>query len=98
MTPVSLATVYNTLDALCSAGIILRLPSRSGVCRYCGESKAHLHLRIEGKDELLDVPPDLGEQILDSLPAEVLDSIESRMGVRIKGIDIQLSGSRKADG
>ena len=96
-TPVSLATVYNTLDAFCSAGIILRLPSRSGVCRYCGENKAHLHLRIEGRDELLDVPPDLGGQILDSLSPEILASIESRMGVRINGIDIQLSGAREAD-
>ena len=93
--PVSLATVYNTLDAFCSAGIILRLPSRSGVCRYCGEGKAHLHLRLEGKDELLDVPADLGGRILDSLPADVLESIESRMGIKIKGIDIQLSGARQ---
>ncbi|MCH2133312.1 MAG: transcriptional repressor [Phycisphaerales bacterium] len=91
---ISLATVYNTLEAFTTAGIILQLPSPSGCSRYCGQQQAHLHLRVSGSDEIMDVPMDLGQQIMQALPREVLSKIEDRMGVRIDSIDVQLSGAR----
>ncbi|MBG83109.1 MAG: hypothetical protein CMJ40_01020 [Phycisphaerae bacterium] len=92
--PVSLATVYNTLDIFTKAGLILQLPSRSGTSRYCAGQASHMHLQIDDTGELEDVPPELGERIIDAMPNEILSEIESRMGVKIRGIDIQFTGSR----
>ena len=93
-TAVSLATVYNTLDVFSSAGLILRLPSRSGSFRYCGGQTSHLHFQLQGSDQLMDVPPDLGEQIMEAMPAGVLSEIENRMGVQIESVDVQFTGSK----
>ena len=53
-----------------------------------------MHLQIDDTGELEDVPPELGERIIDAMPNEILSEIESRMGVKIRGIDIQFTGSR----
>ena len=34
MVSLSLATVYNTLDTLCEAGLAQKLPTPNGTCRY----------------------------------------------------------------
>lgn len=94
--PVSLATVYNTLDIFTKAGLILQLPSRSGSSRYCAGQASHMHLQIDGTGELEDVPHELSEKILDAMPNEILAEIESRLGVKINGVDIQFSGSRSS--
>lgn len=96
-TAVSLATVYNTLDVFSSAGLILRLPSRSGSFRYCGGQTTHLHFQLQGSGHLVDVPADLGEQIMEAMPAEVLSKIEDRMGVRIDSIDVQFTGTNSCE-
>ena len=91
---VSLATVYNTLDLFSSAGIILRIPSKSGSFRYCGGQRSHLHFQYQGSDQMVDVPNDLGEKIMDAIPTSVLAEIENRLGVRIDGMDVQFMGTR----
>ncbi len=96
--PVSLATIYNTLDTFTKAGLILQLPSRSGISRYCAGQSSHMHLQINGTTELEDVPHDLSEQIIDAMPARILDEIESRLGVKISGIDVQFNASRTSGG
>ena len=94
---VSLATVYNTLDTFTKAGLILQLPSRSGSSRYCAGQASHMHLQIDGTSELEDVPHDLSEQIIDAIPTGVLEEIESRLGVKISGVDVQFNASRIRD-
>ncbi len=91
---VSLATVYNTLDIFTKAGLILQLPSRSGSSRYCAGRASHMHLLINGTNELRDVPKELGERVIGAIPDEVLMQIEARLGVKISGIDVQFNGSR----
>ncbi|MDG2424383.1 MAG: Fur family transcriptional regulator [Phycisphaerales bacterium] len=90
----SLATVYNTLDLFSSAGLILRIPSKSGSFRYCGGQRSHMHFQFQGSDQMMDVPADLGEKIMESIPASILSEIEDRMGVRIDSVDVQLKGAR----
>ena len=54
--PVSLATVYNTLNQLTEAGL-LRQVSVDGTKTYFDTNvSAHHHFYIEGKHELVDIP------------------------------------------
>lgn len=93
----SLATVYNTLEALCNAGLAKKLPLTNGSCRYDADTSDHLHLRLRDTAEIRDVPADLGRRLIEDLPADVLEQIEEQLGVRIEGVNIQLTGSRRAE-
>lgn len=88
---ISRATVYNTLEALCKAGLARRMPT-NGCCRYDADTDEHLHFRCRETSEIRDVPFDLGKQLLDNLPKHVLAEIESKLGVQIDGMNIQLLG------
>lgn len=88
----SRATVYNTLEALCSAGLARRLPTTHGCSRYDADIMEHLHFRCRETSEIRDVPPELGQRLLKKLPREVLTEIERCMGVCIEGVNIQLLG------
>ena len=89
----SLATVYNTLEALCQAGLARRLPL-NGCCRFEIANHEHLHIRIADTAEITDVPPELGAKLIQNLPREALESIEREMGVKIRGVQIQLVAQR----
>lgn len=90
----SRATVYNTLEALCKAGLARQLPTTNGCCRYDADTSEHLHLRFRENAEIRDVPVDLGARLMQNLPKAVIKQIEQRMGVRIDGVSIQLVGSK----
>ena len=85
----SRATVYNTLETLCSAGLVRRLPTPVGCCRFDADISDHLHVRL-GDSIIADVPTELGQQLVSSIPPEVLQSIEQAMGVKIDSVSIQL--------
>lgn len=92
----SLATVYNTLEALCSVGLAQKLPSHgphgNGSARFDATVEDHLHLRDARTGQVADVPAHLSRALLDRLPRKVLDEIESRLGFRIKQVQIELIG------
>ncbi|MCB9837808.1 MAG: transcriptional repressor [Phycisphaeraceae bacterium] len=94
----SLATVYNTLEALCGATLCRKLPpTRSDAgARYDADLHEHLHLSTED-GRVLDVPDDLGAKLIESVPRALLDSIEQRMGVRIHAVRIGLFGESRRD-
>jgi Fe2+ or Zn2+ uptake regulation protein len=87
----SLATVYNTLEALTAAGLARRMPcpSGSGAARYDAQTHEHVHVALcDGR--LVDLPPDLSDRMLSGLPRNVLDEIERRLGVRVGGVSVQV--------
>lgn len=88
----SLATVYNTLEALCRAGLARKLPVLDGCCRYDADTSDHLHIRLGDTCEIRDVPHRLSRELLDSIPAETLSEIERATGVAIERVSIQLVG------
>ncbi|MFU8828585.1 MAG: Fur family transcriptional regulator [Phycisphaerales bacterium] len=88
----SLATVYNTLEALCSAGLCQKImpPSGSvGASRYDADLAEHLHI-VTPDGRLLDVPQQLGDRILSQIPGDALADLEAAMGVKISRISLQL--------
>lgn len=88
---VSLATIYNTLDALARCGLLRRIPSQigGGPCRFDADLSRHVHV-VGPQGAIHDVPDDLGEPLLASLGKDAIAAIERRMGVRVVGVAVQL--------
>lgn len=85
---ISLATVYNTLETFTRAGLCRKVsPSGGGSCRYDADLSDHLHL-ITADGRVMDVPEDLGSEVLSHLPDGLVRRIEERMGTRIRRVSI----------
>ena len=56
MESLSLATVYNTLDALCEVGLAQKLPTPNGTSRYDADMSEHLHVRIKDTGDIFLCP------------------------------------------
>ncbi len=91
----SRATVYNTLETLCSAGLVHRLPTANGCCRFDADTSDHLHVRV-GDSTITDVPTELGERLVESIPPEALRAIERALDIKIERVNIQLVAQRVA--
>ena len=52
----SRATVYNTLETLCKAGLARQMPTASGTCRYDADTAGHVHVQMIETSEIRDVP------------------------------------------
>ncbi len=91
---VSLATVYNTLEAFNDAGLILKLPDAgsNGSARYDAHRQPHTHLRDRCTGKVADAPDDISQLILDNLPQHVLDTIRDRMGFTVDEVQVELVG------
>lgn len=92
----SLATVYNTLDAFTKAGLIQRLPGVGGTngssSRYDAHQTPHIHLRDSQTGDVEDTPDDLSAQLLKHIPKRVLDEIKQRTGFTVDQVQIELVG------
>lgn len=87
----SLATVYNTLEAFVQAGLCQRIPSPGNAGRYDADVREHAHVSTcDG--QVLDLPVDLSEKVLSFIPADVLREVEQRTGVPIAGVQVQFLG------
>lgn len=94
----SLATVYNTLEALCDAGLARKLSLNCGCARFDADLEPHLHLLNDDTGEIHDVPADLSERLLMQLPDEVLRDIEQRLGVRVDRVSLHLHARNGVNG
>jgi Fur family transcriptional regulator, peroxide stress response regulator len=92
MKGMSLATVYNTLDAFVEAGLALKLAGARGSARYDATVSNHVHTRCEVCGKVGDVPVDLGETLLTRLPPELVKQIEAALGFEIHEIRVELIG------
>ena len=94
----SLATVYNALDALCNAGLVRRMPMSNGCCRYDADMSLHVHVRFRDTCEIQDVPQELNDKLLDRLPKDVLRQIADSLDASIEGVSVQLIATHTAPG
>ncbi len=92
----SLATVYNTLEALCGSGLARKLPTDQGTCRYDADMSDHVHVLIRDDDAIRDAPAELCHRAMAELRASVVGDIERRMGVRVDRMTVQLVAHRAA--
>lgn len=85
----SLATVYNSLEALTGAGLCRKLPSNGGPTRFDADLSDHIHL-ILPDGRVMDLPPALSSQILGALPPDLRADVEARTGIPMAGLAVQL--------
>lgn len=93
-TGMSLATVYNTLEAFCNAGLAQRLPGagNNGSARFDATNYEHLHARDLATGNVADVPEHLSQRILEAIPPHLLEEIEDHLGFEIDQLQIELLG------
>lgn len=91
---ISLATVYSTLELFTRRGLCRRIGAvhsadqRAGGARYDADTRDHAHV-ITADGRVLDLPDDLGREVLARLPSDVLDAVRSRTGVRVGRVAIE---------
>jgi len=90
----SLATVYNTLEAFCGAGLAYKISGcgGNGSTRYDAGGDDHMHLRCRKTGHIVDAPHDLGERILEHIPRELIDELEARIGFTVSKVQLDLVG------
>lgn len=92
----SLATVYNTLEILCRAGLCRRLPTTRSSSRYDADTRPHLHAVNSETGDVRDIPDDLSREVIQNLPQTVIRDIEERLGMSVDRISIQFIGRDQA--
>ena len=88
-TGLSLATVYNTLEALTQCGLARRMSGAGGCCRFDAVVEPHVHVSTSD-GRLMDVPTDLSRRLLAGLSPELLRELEARMGVQVGHLKVQV--------
>ena len=89
MPTISLATVYNCLEALVSGGLVRQVNLERAPTRYCPNLHEHAHFHDEatGKIHDVDLPADLMTRLREVLPA----------GFDARSIDLTFRGKAAAN-
>jgi Fur family peroxide stress response transcriptional regulator len=77
----SLATVYNALEALVEAGLASKLAFGDGSARYDIRTDQHDHIHCLGCGMLRDLPPLLRRESLDGVPDQDFEVIGYRLEI-----------------
>lgn len=86
--PVSLATVYNTLNQFTEAGLLRQIGVDGSKSFFDTNPSAHHHFFVQGEEALLDIPPT--EALLGNLP-------QAPAGFEIARVDVVVRLRRKRD-
>lgn len=92
-TGLSLATVYNTLEALVKHGLARRLSVGGGPQRFDADMSEHAHVTTP-EGGIADLPEDLSRAILGSIDGSVLAEVERRLGVRVGGVRVEVEARK----
>jgi len=87
---ISLATIYNTLELLVDHSLARRISNRSsgsGPSRYDADQAPHVHLVLDD-GRVLDAPANLGQQLIDAIPAGLMAQLAKHAGVDALKIEI----------
>ena len=79
---VSLATVYNTLNQFCAAGL-LREVAFEGDCKYFDTNTSdHVHFYVQGENRLIDI--DASDLTVSGLPSPPPGTVIDRIDVIVR--------------
>lgn len=88
---ISLATVYNALEALVSARLANKLTSNDGRARYDCRSDEHYHLRDVETGEIRDLAVDFDPELLAKLDPQLVDKLAGA-GFKVTGYRLEVLG------
>lgn len=88
----SLATVYNTLEALNAAGMCQKLPpsGTESAWRYDADVSEHVHAATP-QGRWVDLPEELSDRLLSSLDQDAVKAIERATGSKVLRVSVQLT-------
>lgn len=86
---ISLATIYNTLEAFVDAGLCKRIHAGSAT-RYDASTSDHAHVQTSD-GRVLDLPEALSRKIQRAIDPAVLKGIEDELGVRVASISFSVT-------
>ena len=89
---ISLATVYNTLDALCACGLVRRMRVGGGAQRFDAVIEDHAHVELDD-GRILDVPADLDARLRQGVDAGALEDLAAHLGVDPSRLRVRVSVS-----
>lgn len=86
----SLATVYNSLEAFSESGLCRRLSSveASGPCRFDVHTHDHAHV-LTPDGRVMDLPRELSQRLMEAIPRDILDEVERTMGMHVDRVSMQ---------
>ena len=87
----SLATVYNALEAFCENGLCRKLATENGPARYDADVSDHLHVQ-DADGTIHDVPQDLGRRIVEAIGPELINEIGRTLEIDMNCARIELRG------
>jgi Fe2+ or Zn2+ uptake regulation protein len=88
---ISLATVYNALEALVRARLAAKLTSDDGRSRYDCRSDEHYHLRDVETGEIRDLAVDFDPHLLAKLDPALVDKLAGS-GFKVTGYRLEVLG------
>ncbi|MEX0939016.1 MAG: Fur family transcriptional regulator [Pirellulales bacterium] len=94
---ISLATVYNALEALAAAGLVTKLASEDGSARFDARREAHYHFRDAETGQIEDLPVQFDPELLDKLQPGLVEQLQSR-GITVTGYRLEVLGKRHDQG
>jgi Fe2+ or Zn2+ uptake regulation protein len=88
---ISLATVYNSLEALVKAHLANRLTYGDGSSRYDCRSDDHYHLRDVSTGEVRDLPANYDADLLKKLDPQLIERLAAE-GFQVTGYRLEVLG------
>lgn len=97
---ISLATVYNALDAFTKHGLARRIAPTCGgssaAFRYDADSSNHAHA-VMSDGSMRDLPEDLSRRVLSHIPRELIEEVERRMNISVRRLGVEFVESPKTE-
>jgi Fur family peroxide stress response transcriptional regulator len=93
---ISLATVYKALDALVEAGLLTKIATSDGPCRYDCRGEAHYHFYCLNTRQIVDLPTPYDPRLLDKLDPQLVSGLR-RQGFEVTGYRLELLGIAQID-
>jgi Fe2+ or Zn2+ uptake regulation protein len=87
----SLATVYKALEALVDAGLVGKVGSGTGPCRYDCRRDPHYHFRAVDTQQVYDLPVPFDPALLSKLDPHLEETLR-RQGFHVTGYRLELEG------
>ena len=93
----SLATVYNALEAFVASGLVAKFATGDGSSRFDAKGNDHYHLRCLRSGRIEDVPTRFDPDLIAKLDPDLIARLQER-GFHLTGYRLELLGEFRPEG